>query len=166
MGKAGDRISRARERGQAVLHIAVPGGGQASLIVERELALRLAERRMQAGTTFAEMVRAGDPDLAQLVLAHIAGLRAEHQGIDLGLARLAPAATLGSIATRRDPDITALDQGGVFRLSPRSNRARDWMAANVRNGKQDGVGVVVSRQQAARLIGAMQGAGLRVAAVY
>jgi hypothetical protein len=40
------------------------------------------------------------------------------------------------------------------------------MAANVRNGKQDGVGVVVSRQQAARLIGAMQGAGLRVAAVY
>jgi hypothetical protein len=102
MGKAGDRISRAREPGQAVLHIAVPGGGHASLIVERELALRLAERRMEAGTTFAEMVRAGDPDLAQLVRAHIAELRAEHQGIDVGLARLAPAATLGSMATRRD----------------------------------------------------------------
>lgn len=51
------------------------------------------------------------------------------------------------MATRREPDITALDQGGVFRLTPRSDRARDWLAANVRVGKQDGVGVVVSQRQ-------------------
>ena len=84
--------------------------GQAFLVVERELALRLAERRMQAGTTFAKMVRAGDPDLTPLVLAHIAELRAEHQAIDLDLARLAPAATLKPMATRRDPDIIVLDR--------------------------------------------------------
>lgn len=65
------------------MHIAVPGGGHASLIVERELALRLAERRMEAGTTFAEMVRAGDPDLVQLLLVRIAEHHAEHQAVDL-----------------------------------------------------------------------------------
>jgi hypothetical protein len=100
---------------------------------------------MQAGTTFAKMVRAGDPDLAKLVLAHIAELRAERQGIDLGLARLAPAATLKIHGHSPRPRITALDQGGVFRLSPRSGRARGWLAANVRNGKRDGVAVIVSR---------------------
>jgi hypothetical protein len=66
---------------------------------------------------------------------------------------------------RRDPDIVALDQDGVFRLSPRSERARDWLAANA-GGKRDGASIVVSRQLAVRLIGAMQGAGLRVAGVF
>src|SRR5262245_51658484 len=48
-------------------------------------------RRLQAGTTFAEIVRAGDPDLAQLLLVRIAELCAEQRGVDLDLARLAPA---------------------------------------------------------------------------
>ena len=69
------------------------------------------------------------------------------------------------MATRRDPDIIALEQDGTFRLSPRSERARDWLAANV-DGTRDGACVLVPRAQAVRLIGAMQGAGLRVAGVY
>src|SRR5262245_29912887 len=81
----------------------MPGGGQVSLMVERELALVLMERRLQAGTTFAAMVRAGDPDLAQLLLVRIAELRAEQRGIDLDLARLAPAATLDSMAIGATP---------------------------------------------------------------
>ena len=136
-----------------------------SLVVARARALRLAERRMQAGTTFAEMVRAGHADLVHAVRAHIAKRRAEHQAIDLDLARLAPAATLEPMATRRDPDIIALEQDGTFRLSPRSERARDWLAANA-DGTRDGASVLVPRAQAVRLIGAMQGAGLRVAGVY
>jgi hypothetical protein len=70
------------------------------------------------------------------------------------------------MATRHDPDVVALEQNGSFRLSPRSDRARDWLSANARNGKRDGTGVVVSRQRAVRLIGEMRGAGLRVAGVY
>jgi hypothetical protein len=70
------------------------------------------------------------------------------------------------MSTRCDPDITALDQGGVFRLSPRSDRTHNWLAANVRNCKREGVGAVISQQPAVRLIGAMQGAGPRVAGVY
>src|SRR5215831_13750525 len=92
-------------------------------MVERELALLLMERRLQAGATFAEMVRAGDPDLAQLLLVRIAELRAKQRGVDLDLARLAPAATLDSMATRRDPDLVVLEQGGTYRLSPSSDRA-------------------------------------------
>ena len=69
------------------------------------------------------------------------------------------------MAIRREPDIIVLEQDGVFRLSPRSARARVWLAANA-TGKRDGVGVVVSRQQAVRLIGEMRGAGLRVAGVF
>jgi hypothetical protein len=44
-------------------------------------------------------VRAGDLDPAQLVLAHIAELRAQHRAITLDLARLARAATLDSMNT-------------------------------------------------------------------
>jgi hypothetical protein len=148
------------------MHIALPGGGRLTLDCERALALRLMERRLRAGTTFAEMARQGDGELKQLLVAHIAALRAERQAIDLGLARLAPAATLEPMATRHDPDIIALEQAGVFRLSPRSDRAREWLAANARNGTRDGACVLVSRRQAVRLIGAMQGAGLRVAGVF
>jgi hypothetical protein len=99
-------------------------------------------------------------------VAHIAELRAERQAIDLDLARLAPAATLVPMATRRDPDIIALEQARRVPLSPRSDRARECLAANARNGKRDGACVLVSRQQAVRLIGALKGAGLRVAGVY
>ena len=161
-----DGISRAREPGKAVLHLAVPGGGQASLVVERELALRLARRRLQAGTTFAEMVRAGDPDLAQLLLVRIAELRAEQRGIDLDLARLAPAATLEPMATRRDPDLVVLEQSGTYRLSPSSARARDWLAANAKHAKRDGAVVLVTRQEAVQMIGQMRGAGMRVVGVF
>jgi hypothetical protein len=71
------------------------------------------------------MVRDGDPDLVQVILEHIAELRATRQAIDLGWARLAPAATLEPMATRRDPHITALDQGAssVYRrLHPSPGR--------------------------------------------
>jgi hypothetical protein len=64
------------------------------------------------------------------------------------------------------PDIIALEHKGRFRLSPRSDRARDWLPANAaKNGGRDGA-CVVSRQRAARLIGEMRGAGLRAAGVY
>jgi hypothetical protein len=43
--------------------------------------------------------------------------------------------------------------------------SRDWPAANA-DGKRDGASIVVSRQQAVRLIGAMQSTGLRVAGVF
>jgi hypothetical protein len=33
-------------------------------------------------------------------------------------------------ATRRDPDIIALEQDGAFRPSPCTDRAREWLAAN------------------------------------
>jgi hypothetical protein len=146
--------------------MAVPGGSRVSFVVERTLARRLMERRLHAGTTFAAMVQAGDVDLAYLVMTRIAELRAERQGIDVGLARLAPATTLEPMATRRDPDIIALDQGGVFRLSPRSHRARDWLAANARIGRRDGACVLVTRAHAVKLMGVMMSAGLRVAGVY
>lgn len=42
-------IGRTRKPGKAVLHLAVPGGGQAFLLVERDLGLRLMERRLRAG---------------------------------------------------------------------------------------------------------------------
>jgi hypothetical protein len=71
------------------------------------------------------------------------------------------------MAIRRDPDLVALNQGGgIFRLSPRSERARDWLAANVKIGKRDGTSVLVTRQQALPLLAAMIEAGLRVAGVY
>jgi hypothetical protein len=41
-------------------------------------------------------------------VVYIAELPAERQAIGLKLARLAPAATLAAMATRRDPDIVAL----------------------------------------------------------
>src|SRR5215468_4316819 len=124
-----DRISHASEPGKAVLHVAVPGGGQMSFMVERALALRLIKRRMQEGTTFAAMVRAGDPDLAPLVRAQITADLAEHQAVDLDLARLCPVATLSPMAARRHPDLVVLEQGGTYRLSPSGARARDWLAA-------------------------------------
>lgn len=64
------------------------------------------------------------------------------------------------------PRLVVLDQGGgIFRLSPRSEHAREWLTANA-DGKRDGTAIVVTRKQAVRLIGAMRGAGLRVAGVF
>jgi hypothetical protein len=57
---------------------------------------------------------------------------------------VAPAATLEPMATRRDPDIIALEQDGTFCLSPPSERAREWLAANA-DGKRDGACVLVPR---------------------
>ena len=101
-------------------------------MVERELALLLMERRLQAGATFAEMVRAGDPDLAQLLLVRIAELRAEQRGIDLDLARLALA------------------------VAPQRPRPRNWLTANTKHAKRDGAVVLVTRQEAVPIIGQMR----------
>jgi hypothetical protein len=68
MGKSRDGIRRACQPGKAILHVALPGAGRASaIIVAHALALRLMERRLRAGTTFAQMAREGEVDLAQVV---------------------------------------------------------------------------------------------------
>jgi hypothetical protein len=89
------------------------------LSCEHALAQRLAARRLRAGTTFAEMARQGDEALRQLLVVYISERRAERQAIGLELARLAPAATLVPMATRRDPEDTrTMDARREFKLRP------------------------------------------------